>query len=95
MEISYETGGITLILNSNISNESLEFSTYVVKYHKVIIVILTTEEIKILVFHFYFLNIDISLDINDVNLKLYMCVNNIHLEGTVSQFSIYGLVFIL
>ena len=35
--------------------------------------------------NFYFLNVDISLTISDLNLKLHICVQNIVMEGTVSQ----------
>ena len=33
-------------------------------------------------FKFYFLNVDISLNMHDPNLKLYMCIKNIVVEGT-------------
>ena len=36
-------------------------------------------------FYFYFLNVDISLINNAPHLKLYMCIKNIAVEGTVSQ----------
>ena len=36
-------------------------------------------------FKFYFLNVDISLNMLDPNLKHYMCIKNIVVEGTVSQ----------
>ena len=35
--------------------------------------------------NFYFLNVAISLTKNDTNLKLYPCIKNIAVEGTVSQ----------
>ena len=35
--------------------------------------------------NFYFLNVDISLTIYDLDLKLHICVQNIVMEGTVSQ----------
>ena len=35
--------------------------------------------------NFYFLNVDISLTRSDTNLKLYPCIKNIAVEGTVSQ----------
>ena len=35
--------------------------------------------------NFYFLNVDISLTMHDPSLKLYMCIKNIVIEGTVSQ----------
>ena len=35
--------------------------------------------------NFYFLNVDISLIMHDPNLKLYICIENITVEGTVSQ----------
>ena len=34
---------------------------------------------------FYFLNVDISFTVHDPNLKLKMCIENIVIEGTVSQ----------
>ena len=33
----------------------------------------------------YFLNVDISLIIHDPNLKFFICIDNIAVEGTVSQ----------
>ena len=36
-------------------------------------------------FNFYFLNVDISLTMHDLNLKLHICIQNIVMEGTVSQ----------
>ena len=36
-------------------------------------------------FNFYFLKIDISLTMHDLNLKLHICVQDIVMEGTVSQ----------
>ena len=35
--------------------------------------------------NFYFLKVDISLTIQDLNLKLHICNQNIVMEGTVSQ----------
>ena len=35
--------------------------------------------------NFYFFNVDISLPMHDLNLKLYRCIQNIAMEGTVSQ----------
>ena len=35
--------------------------------------------------NFYFLNVDISLIIHDPNLKVFTCIDNIAVEGTVSQ----------
>ena len=35
--------------------------------------------------NFYFLKVDISLTMHDLNLKLHICVQNIVMEGTVSQ----------
>ena len=37
------------------------------------------------VFNFYFLNVDISFTMHDLNLKLRMCTKNIVVEGPVSQ----------
>ena len=36
-------------------------------------------------FNFYFLKVDISLTIHDLNLKLPICIQDIVMEGTVSQ----------
>ena len=36
-------------------------------------------------FNFYFLNVDISFTMHDLNLELRMCIKNIVVEGTVSQ----------
>ena len=35
--------------------------------------------------NFYFLKVDISLTMHDLNLKLHICVQDIVMEGTVSQ----------
>ena len=35
--------------------------------------------------NFYFLNVDISLNIHDLNLKFFICIDNIAVEGTFSQ----------
>ena len=35
--------------------------------------------------NFYFLNVDISLTMDDLRLKLHICLQNIAVEGTVSQ----------
>ena len=45
------------------------------------------------IFHFYFFNMDISLNICFSGLKFVMVVHNIPLEGTVSQISDLGLSF--
>ena len=34
---------------------------------------------------FYFLNVNISVIMHDTHLKLYICIENIAVEGTVSQ----------
>ena len=48
------------------------------------------------IFPLFFLNTDISLTIRDIKMTFTTHVNNIHMEGTVSQiFFIYALVFIL
>ena len=36
-------------------------------------------------FNFYFLKVDISLTMHDLNLRLHICVQDIVMEGTVSQ----------
>ena len=36
-------------------------------------------------FNFYFLKVDISLTMHDLNLKFHICVQDIVMEGTVSQ----------
>ena len=46
-----------------------------------------------LFFHFYILNIDISLNIYTLMIKSYTGVLNIPLEGTVSQIFYLGLGF--
>ena len=35
--------------------------------------------------NFYFLNVDISVTMHDRNLKLYICIEYIAVEGNVSQ----------
>ena len=35
--------------------------------------------------NFYFLNVDISLTMHDLSMKLHICTQNIVVEGTVSQ----------
>ena len=35
--------------------------------------------------NFYFLNVDISLFMHDLKRKLYICIENIAVKGTVSQ----------
>ena len=37
------------------------------------------------VLNFYFLDVDISLNMHCLNLKRHICVQNIVMEGTVSQ----------
>ena len=44
-----------------------------------------TENMNIVITHFYFLNIDISVNIKNFELKLSVCDPNITLEGSVSQ----------
>ena len=41
--------------------------------------------LKIIFFYFYFLNVDNSLIIHDPELKLFICIRKIVLEGTLSQ----------
>ena len=41
--------------------------------------------LKILIFHIYFLNIDISLIIALISLKTCICIARICMEGSVSQ----------
>ena len=41
--------------------------------------------IRIIFFNFYFLKVDIFLIMHDPYLKLYICIENIAVEGTVSQ----------
>ena len=36
--------------------------------------------------NFYFLNVDISINMHDLSLKLYTCIQYIAVEGTVSEF---------
>ena len=35
--------------------------------------------------NFYFLNVDITVTMHDLNLKLYRCIRYIAVEGTLSQ----------
>ena len=42
-------------------------------------------------FYFYFLKVHISLSMHDPHLKLYICIGNIAVEGTVSQIVDIGL----
>ena len=35
--------------------------------------------------NFYFLNVDISINIHDLSLKLYRCIQYIDVEGIMSQ----------
>ena len=41
-------------------------------------------------FYFYFLNVDISLVMHDPHFKFYICIENIAVEGTVSQILYIG-----
>ena len=41
--------------------------------------------LKILIFHVYFFNIDISLIIALISLKTFMCIAGICMEGIMSQ----------
>ena len=41
--------------------------------------------LKIIFLTFIFLKVDISLTMHDLNLKLHICVQDIVMEGTVSQ----------
>ena len=45
------------------------------------------------IYHFYFLNTDISLDIDVTELKFAIQVKNIAIEGSVSQIFDEGLLF--
>ena len=40
--------------------------------------------------NFYFLNVDISLNIQDPTFKFYICIKNITVEGAVSQILYIG-----
>ena len=51
--------------------------------------------LKILIFHVYFLNMDISLIIALICLKTCMCIAEIYTEGRVSQNFDIGLSFCL
>ena len=37
------------------------------------------------ILNIYFLNVNISVIMHDTHLKLYICIENIAVEGTVSQ----------
>ena len=41
--------------------------------------------LKIVFFYFYFLKVDNSLIIHDPELKLFICIENIVIEGSISQ----------
>ena len=62
-------GTIYLIHESNTSIKSLDFSPSVHVKHIILILLLMTGEFMNLYFHFYFLNMDISLNNKDANLK--------------------------
>ena len=49
--------------------------------------------LKILIFHVYFFNMDISVIIALISLKTCMCVAGICMEGSVSQIFELGLSF--
>ena len=42
-------------------------------------------------FYFYFLNVDISFIMHDTHLILYICIQKIAVEGTLSQILYIGL----
>ena len=42
------------------------------------------------IFNCYFLNVDISLIMHDPHLNIYICIENISVEGTLSQISDIG-----
>ena len=46
--------------------------------------------IRKLFLHFYFLNVDIFLTMQDPTLKFYIHIENINVEGTVSQIFYIG-----
>ena len=48
---------------------------------------------KIHIFHVYFLNRDISLIIAPISLRICMCIAEIYMEGSVSQNFDLGLSF--
>ena len=50
------------------------------------LMIFGSERVENLFFHFYFLNKDISLDIEDTNIRSWMCLNNIFIQ--ISHFFI-------
>ena len=49
--------------------------------------------LKILIFHVYFFNMDISLNIAHICLKTCMCIAEICMEGSMSQNFDLGLSF--
>ena len=49
--------------------------------------------LKTLIFHVYFFNMDISLIIAPICLNIYMCIAEIWMEGSVSQNFDLGLSF--
>ena len=74
------------IFESNISIKNpIVFPSLHIK-HLEIVFILMIGEFKNLFIHRSFFNIGISPDIQDTDLKSSMCLDNIRLKGTVSQF---------
>ena len=52
--------------------------------------------LKTHIFNVYFFNMDISLIIAPISLKMCMCIAETYMEGSVSQnFDFKGLVFVL
>ena len=45
---------------------------------------------EIMFFNFYFLNVDISFIMHDTHLRFHICIENIAVEGTVSQILYIG-----
>ena len=84
---------VLVIITYNIPNKRGYFS---VSFDSSFIVIkfdLIFKKIKTDFFHFYFLNMDISFNIQVTEMKLCTGVKNIHMEGTVSQIFDIGLSF--
>ena len=84
---------VSVIITYNIPNKREYFSLSFDSSFIVIKFDLIFFKFKTDFFHFYFLNIDISFNIQVTEMKFCTGVNNIHIEGTVSQIFDIGLSF--
>ena len=82
---------------STISYYTSNYRSYFSLSNDINYVVVTSILIKLLILnlfsHFYFLNMDISLNIQTLAIKFYTGVLNIPLEGSVSQIFYLGLSF--